>query len=128
MDEHGRDWSAQQRDRQLLSKDKRAVPPGTRCAAGAGCQSRARSRRKKEQADKKALRAQIEQLIEQIRLPQAQTDGRYNIVDGNKINKIRRIPRRSLIVARLRSFAQTEAMGSCQRKLPLAFASAISAR
>ena len=47
---------------------------------------------KKEQADKKALRAQIEQLIEQIRLPQAQTDGRYNIVDGNKINKIRRMP------------------------------------
>ena len=46
------------------------------------------SRRQKEQADKKARHAQIEQLIEQNRLPRAQTDERYNFVDGNKVRRI----------------------------------------
>ena len=46
------------------------------------------SRRQKEQADKKARHAQIEQLIEQNRLPRVETDERYNFVDGNKIRRI----------------------------------------
>ena len=46
------------------------------------------SLRKKEQADKKARHAQIEQLIEQNRLPRAQTDERYNFGDGNKVRHI----------------------------------------
>jgi uncharacterized protein len=46
------------------------------------------SRRQKEQADKKARHAQIEQLIEQNRLPRAQTDERYNFVDDNKIRRV----------------------------------------
>ena len=56
------------------------------------------SRQQKEQADKKARHAQIEQLIEQNRLPRAQTDERYNFVDGNKI---RRIPADHLVRERL---------------------------
>jgi uncharacterized protein len=36
---------------------------------------------------KKARHAQIEQLIEQNRLPRAQTDERYNFVDGNQIRR-----------------------------------------
>ena len=46
------------------------------------------SRRQREQADKRACRAQIEQLIEQHRLPRVETDERYNFVDGNKIRRI----------------------------------------
>jgi len=46
------------------------------------------SRRQKEQPDKQARHAQIEQLIEQNRLPRAQTNERYNFVDGNKIRRI----------------------------------------
>ena len=56
------------------------------------------SRQQKEQADKKTRHAQIEQLIEQNRLPRAQTDERYNFVDGNKI---RRIPADHLVRERL---------------------------
>ena len=42
----------------------------------------------KDILNEEARRAQIEQLIEQNRLPRAQTDERYNFVDGNKIRCI----------------------------------------
>jgi uncharacterized protein len=72
----------QQRERQQLPKDKRAMTSHAELAA------KQLSRRQKEQADKKARRVQIEQLIEQNRLPRAQTDERYNFVDGNKVRHI----------------------------------------
>ena len=83
----------QQRERQQLPKDKRATASRAELAAQQAQVAKAArdqelSRRKKGQADKKALHAQIEQLIEQNRLPQAQTDERYNFVDGNKIRRI----------------------------------------
>jgi len=70
-----------------------AFPRGTRCEAGRSSPKAARdqeqSRRQKETGgQKKARHAQIEQLIEQNRLPRAQTDERYNFVDGNKIRRI----------------------------------------
>ena len=46
------------------------------------------SRRQKEQADKRACHAQIEQLVQRNRLPRVETDERYNFVDGNKIGRI----------------------------------------
>ena len=46
------------------------------------------SRQNIQQANKKALDAQIAQLIEQNRLPRAQTDERYNFVDGNKVRHV----------------------------------------
>lgn len=83
----------QQRERQQLPKDKRAVASQAELAAKQAQLAKAAhdqelSRRQKEQADKKARHAQIEQLIEQNRLPRAQTDERYNFVDGNKIRRI----------------------------------------
>ena len=83
----------QQRERQQLPKDKRAMASHAELAAkqaqlAKAARDRELSRRQKEQADKKARHAQIEQLIEQNRLPRAQTDERYNFVDGNKIRRI----------------------------------------
>ena len=46
------------------------------------------SRQSVQQADKKARQAQIAQLIEQNLLPRAQTDERYNFIDGNKVRCI----------------------------------------
>ena len=83
----------QQRERQQLPKDKRAMASHAELAAKQAQLAKAAhdqelSRRQKEQADKKARHAQIEQLIEQNHLPRAQTDERYNFVDGNKIRRI----------------------------------------
>jgi uncharacterized protein YaiL (DUF2058 family) len=83
----------QERERQQLPKDKRAsAPRGQPAAQQAQLAKAARdqdlNRRQKEQAERKARHAQIEQLIEQNRLPPAQTDERYNFVDGNKIRHI----------------------------------------
>ena len=83
----------QQRERQQLPKDKRAMASRAELAAKQAQLAKAArdqelSRRQKEQADKRARHAQIEQLIEQNRLPRAQTDERYNFVDGNKIRRI----------------------------------------
>jgi uncharacterized protein len=83
----------QQRERQQLPKDKRAMASHAELAAKRAQLAKAArdqelSRRQKEQADKKGRHAQIEQLIEQNRLPRPQTDERYNFVDGNKIRRI----------------------------------------
>jgi uncharacterized protein len=83
----------QQRKRQQLPKDKRSVASEAELAARhAQATKSARdqelSRRQKEEADKRERRAQIAQLIEQNRLPAAQTDELYNFVDGKKIHRI----------------------------------------
>jgi uncharacterized protein YaiL (DUF2058 family) len=83
----------QQRERQRLPKDKRAsASPEQLAAQQAQAAKTARdqelSRQDIQQANKKALHAQIAQLIERNRLPQAQTDERYNFVDGNKVRYI----------------------------------------
>ncbi|MGB6604681.1 MAG: DUF2058 domain-containing protein [Steroidobacteraceae bacterium] len=83
----------QQRERQQLRKDKRAMASDAELAAQRAQLAKAArdqelSRRQKEQADKRACHAQIEQLIEQNRLPRPETDERYNFVDGNKIRRI----------------------------------------
>src|SRR5487761_2307204 len=84
----------QQRERQQLPKDKRTTTSDAELAAQRAQLAKAArdqelSRRQKEQADKRARQAQIEQLIQQNCLPRAQTDERYNFVDGNKIRSIR---------------------------------------
>jgi uncharacterized protein YaiL (DUF2058 family) len=83
----------QQQERQQLPKDKRARASRAELAAQQAQRAKAArdqelSLRIKELADKKARHAQIEQLIEQNRLPRAQTDERYNFVDGNKVRQI----------------------------------------
>jgi uncharacterized protein len=83
----------QQRERQQLPKDKRSVASEAELAARQAQATKAArdqelSRRRKEEADERARRAQIEQLIEQNRLPAARTDELYNFVDGKKIRRI----------------------------------------
>jgi hypothetical protein len=83
----------QQRERQQLPKEKRATASDAELAAQRAQLAKAArdqelSRQQKEQADKRARHAQIGQLIQQNRLPQPQTDERYNFVDGNKIRSI----------------------------------------
>lgn len=83
----------QQRERQQLPKDKRAAASDAELAAQRAqlaktARDQELSRQQNEQADKKARRAAIEQLIEQNCLPRLQTDERYNFVDDNKIRSI----------------------------------------
>ena len=83
----------QQRDRQQRPKDKRAEASSGQLAAQQAQLAKAArdqqlNRQSLQQAHKKARQAQIAQLIEQNRLPQAQTDERYNFVDGNKVRHI----------------------------------------
>jgi uncharacterized protein len=83
----------QQRERQQLPKEKRATASrGQLDAQKAQLAKAARdqelSRQSVQQANKKARHAQIAQLIEQNRLPRAQTGERYNFVDGNKVRAI----------------------------------------
>lgn len=83
----------QERGRQQLSKEKRATPTEAELAAQRAQLAKASrdqelSRQLKEQADKRARHAQIEQLIQQNCLPRCATDERYNFVDGNRIRSI----------------------------------------
>jgi uncharacterized protein YaiL (DUF2058 family) len=80
----------QRRERQQLPKGKRDVASEGQLAAqqaqlAKSARDRELSRRQKDEADKKAGRAQIEQLIEQNRLPRPQTDERYNFLVDNKV-------------------------------------------
>jgi uncharacterized protein YaiL (DUF2058 family) len=102
----------QERERQQLPKNKRAMASGAELAAHQAHLAKTSrdldlSLQQKEQADRKARRAQIEQLIEQHRLPPVQTDERYNFVDGNKIrfipadNSVReRLSRGEIVIVR----------------------------
>ncbi len=88
-----RQLEKQQRGRRQLPKDQRATPTEAELAAQRAQLAKATrdqelSRQLKEQADKRARHAQIEQLIEQNCLPRSRTDERYNFVDGNKIRSI----------------------------------------
>ncbi|MGH8141061.1 MAG: DUF2058 domain-containing protein [Steroidobacteraceae bacterium] len=56
------------------------------------------SRRQHEEADRKARLAQVNQLIEQHRLPRAQTDESYHFTDGDRV---RRVPADATMRARL---------------------------
>lgn len=93
LKEAERQLRRQQRERQQLPKDKRAVASDAALAAQRAQHAKAArdqelSRRRKKQADKRACHAQIDQLIEQHRLPRVDTHGRYNFVDSNKIRRI----------------------------------------
>lgn len=82
----------QQRHTQQQPKHKQGVaaaqepaPPGH---AAKSARDQALNRQQQEKAKKKALLAQIKQLIDQNRLPQAESGEFYNFVDGGKIRHI----------------------------------------
>src|SRR5487761_307353 len=91
--ENERQLQKQQRERQQLPKEKRAALSDAELASQRAqlaktTRDQELNRQQKEQADKRARHAQIEQLIQQNCLPRPQTDERYNFVDGNKIRSI----------------------------------------
>ncbi len=108
-----RQLQQQQRERQKLPKDKRASASSGQLAAQQAQSAKAArdqelNRQNVQQADRKARRAQVAQLIEQSRLPRAQTDERYNFVDGNKVRYIpadhsvrERLSRGEIVIVRL---------------------------
>ncbi len=71
-----------------------AVPTAARAPAVSNAQAAklardlALNRKQQEKAQKKALQAQIKQLVEQNRIPPVEGDEHYNFVDGNKIRRI----------------------------------------
>lgn len=83
----------QQRERQHLPKEKRAAPSDAELASQRSqlaktARDQELNRQQKEQADKRARLAQIEQLIQQNCVPRPQTDERYHFVDGKKIRSV----------------------------------------
>jgi uncharacterized protein len=66
----------------------RPIPAHSSAQAAKVARDQALSRKQQEKAQKKALQAQIKQLIEQNRLPQAESDEPYNFVDDSKIRRI----------------------------------------
>jgi uncharacterized protein len=62
--------------------------PHASAQAAKVARDQALSRKQQEKAQKKALQAQIKQLIEQNRLPQVESDEPYNFVDDSKIRRI----------------------------------------
>jgi uncharacterized protein YaiL (DUF2058 family) len=82
----------QQRQTQQPPKHKQGIPAAQKPAppgqAAKFARDQALNRQQQDKAKKKALLAQIKQLIDQNRLPQAEGDEFYNFVDGSKIRHI----------------------------------------
>jgi uncharacterized protein len=90
-----RQSSQQQRQKQKQQpKDKRAAADSAAQVAARQAQAakvardQELARRQKELADTKARQAQVDQLIEQHRLPRVETDERYNFTVGGKIRRV----------------------------------------
>jgi len=83
----------EQRRRQLKSAGKlRASDVPASASQLTNAQKVARdlelNRRQQEQAQRRALRAQVEQLVEQARLPRLESDTYYSFVDGGKVCRL----------------------------------------
>jgi uncharacterized protein YaiL (DUF2058 family) len=83
----------QRQERQPPPKQRRAGPSDRPPARQGGqgdkaARDQALNRQQNEKAAKKALLAQIKQLIEQNRIPTVEDGDFYNFVDGNKIRRI----------------------------------------
>lgn len=88
-----RQLQQQQQGQRQLPKQKRGAASETQRAAQQAQLAKAArdqqlNRIQREEADKKARRAQIRQLIEQHRLPKPQTDESYHFVDGQHVRHI----------------------------------------
>ena len=46
------------------------------------------NRRQQQKAQRRALRAQVEQLVEQARLPRLESDDYYSFIDGGKVRRV----------------------------------------
>jgi uncharacterized protein len=83
----------EQRRRQVKSEGKsRATPAPPSAAQHVQAQKVARdqelNRRQQEKAQRRALRAQVEQMVEQARLPRLESDDYYSFVSGGKVCRV----------------------------------------
>ena len=104
----------ERRRRQLKNQGKSAAntapqSEAQRARAEKVARDQALNRRQEEKAQRKALQAQIDQLIEQARLPRLETDDFYGFIDAGKIRRIavdaarrERITRGELAIVRYR--------------------------
>jgi uncharacterized protein len=91
-----RQLERQQEQQRRQPKQKKGVAPPLSAQQAAAQQAQAAkaardrelNRRQQEDAQRKALRAQVEQLIEQARLPRLESDDFYAFVDGRKIRRL----------------------------------------
>jgi uncharacterized protein len=106
----------EQRRRQLKSAGKQRandVPPSA--AQRAQAQKVARdlelNRRQQEKERRRALRAQVQQLVEQARLPRLESEDYYSFIDGGKVCRVavdahrrQEICEGKLVIVRYRGF------------------------
>jgi uncharacterized protein YaiL (DUF2058 family) len=117
----------EQRRRQLKSGGKRQATDLTPSAAQqAKAQKVARdqefNRRQQEKAQRRALRAQVEQLVEQARLPRLESDNYYSFVDAGKVCRLsvdaqrrKEICEGKLAIVRYRGFHEVVPAEAAQR-------------
>jgi uncharacterized protein YaiL (DUF2058 family) len=117
----------EQRRRQL---NHGAKLPATEVPAGAAQHAKAQkaahdlelNRRQQEKARRKALRAQVEQLIEQARLPRLESETYYSFIDGGKVCRLSVDAQRReeicagrLVIVRYRGFHEVVPAEAAQR-------------
>jgi uncharacterized protein len=117
----------EQRRRQLKSGGKRQAteaPPGAAQDARAQKVTRDQelNRRQQEKAQRRALRAQVEQLVEQARLPRLESDNHYSFIDGGKVCRVavdaqrrKEICEGKLAIVRYRGFHEVVPAEAAQR-------------
>jgi uncharacterized protein YaiL (DUF2058 family) len=80
------------------------------------------NRRQQEKVRRRALRAEVEQLVEQTRLPRLETDTYYSFVDGGKVRRLavdaqrrEQIREGKLAIARYKGFYEVVPAEAAQR-------------
>jgi uncharacterized protein YaiL (DUF2058 family) len=117
----------EQRRRQLRSGGKlrpREVPLGPAQQAKAQKVTRdlELNRRQQEKAQRRALRAQVEQLVEQARLPRLESDTHYSFIDAGKVCRLavdaqrrKEISEGKLAIVRYKGFHEVVPAEAAQR-------------
>ena len=76
------------RSRSKPSPEPRPTPAVTPAQAAKVARDQELNRRRQEKAQRKARLAEIDQIVEQNRLPRLETDDHYSFIDGKKIRRM----------------------------------------
>lgn len=94
-EKQARQVTQQEQQRQFRDRSKAPPAPTPRAAPQVRQQLAARSardqelnRRRQDKAQRKARLAEIQQLVEQHRLPRLETDDHYSFIDGRKVRRM----------------------------------------
>jgi uncharacterized protein YaiL (DUF2058 family) len=83
-----RQASQQEKQRQFRGKPTTPNTVAQQAQAAKAARDQELNRRRQEKAERKVRLAQIEQLVEQNRLPRLETDDYYSFVDGKMIRRV----------------------------------------